>query len=397
MTVVFFLVEGQVNFYVHVQKEKDSIEAALNAGEKPNASLKLKNTSGKLFSEDSQKLNKVSAMSSELRIDNTNLDSKKVLYKIMTNGSYFGEVDIIFRRKRVYDLVTTTDCDLYILSRTEFENIVMNEYPHIFKELHNLAIKREEKDLSMINDTLKSLIDNGKSPCPEQSLEKMMTNITKNFKDSICTEVDNHEIVPLEEMFEEMKEKLPLEELLDNFEVSNSEDEQEKKDDYDSNDVKYHEIYSIGLEKMYSQFQDLNQNLKSKMDLQSKIEINQEHHKKNGRRERNRMTFVDNTKRLKSDTKTELPVNAEYLNAGRNSKGDLGGTTPGNSRFRKKKTLVGNGPNLGTNEEQSKLITELAKHAEAINEKMNDLLKRSEKLNENAKKLSGQIDTILRD
>lgn len=42
----------------------------------------------------------------------------KLLFKIMTNGSYFGEVDIIFRRKRVYDLVTASDCDFYILSRT---------------------------------------------------------------------------------------------------------------------------------------------------------------------------------------------------------------------------------------------------------------------------------------
>lgn len=41
-----------------------------------------------------------------------------MLFKIMTNGSYFGEVDIIFRRKRVYDLITASDCDMYILSRT---------------------------------------------------------------------------------------------------------------------------------------------------------------------------------------------------------------------------------------------------------------------------------------
>lgn len=354
----------------------------------------MRNNSGKLFAEESQKLSKISAISSDLRHEST-LDSKKVLYKIMTNGSYFGEVDIIFRRKRVYDLVTTTDCDLYILSRTEFENIVMNEYPHIFKELHNLAIKREEKDLSMIHDTLKNLIENDKNPCPEQSLEKMMGGITKKFKESICTEVDNHEIIPLEEMFEEMKEKLPLEELLDNFEVSNSEDEGGKKEDYDSNDVKYNEIYSIGLEKMYSQFQDLNQNLKSKMDLQSKIEVNQHQDKRNGRRERNRMTFVDNTKRMKSDTKSELPVTLEALNPNRGSRADLVGATPLN-RQKRKRTMLG-GPGAGGGEDQSKLITELAKHAEAINEKMNDLLKRSEKLNENAKKLSGQIDTVLRD
>jgi chaperonin cofactor prefoldin len=54
--------------------------------------------------------------------------------------------------------------------------------------------------------------------------------------------------------------------------------------------------------------------------------------------------------------------------------------------------------NLGQgNEDQDKLISMLARHAESINGKMTDLLKRSEKLSENAKRLSGQIDTMLRE
>ena len=182
--------------------------------------------------------------------------SDKLLFKIMTNGSYFGEVDIILRRKRVYYLVTASDCDLYILSRTEFENIVMNEYPHIFQEMKMLALKREEKDLSMIEASLRSARHDNNMRDWMQSMdnETIMKNIKKMFNESVSTEVDDHEVPPLETMFEDMKEKLPLEELLNNFEVSKSEDEDESNSSSNDSDIKFEDVTSIGLQKMYSQF-----------------------------------------------------------------------------------------------------------------------------------------------
>lgn len=173
----------------------------------------------------------------------------------MTNGSYFGEVDIIFRRKRVYDLITSSDCDLYILSRTEFENIVMNEYPHIYHEMKLLAIKRETKDITMVEDSLMRAKESKDKPwLAGVDVNAAMKNIKKLFKESIYTEVDNHEIQPLEEMFENMKEKLPLEELLNNFEVSNSDEHSDGEGASEDSDVKFEDVASIGLEKMYSQF-----------------------------------------------------------------------------------------------------------------------------------------------
>jgi hypothetical protein len=201
----------------------------------------------------------------------------------------------------------------------------MNEYPHIYHEMKKLAYKRELRDLNMIEDSLMRRMQPEKyaelkkkeikreespDPTPEEialkneimttpvtngdSLEKLMVKIRKSFQDSICTEVDNHEIVPLPQMFEEMKEKLPLEELLDNFEVSKSGDEEEEED-LDNSDVKFSDVMSIGLQKMYSQFQDLNQSLKNKIDLEAKIEVKQ--NKAGPGARRGRMgTFIDNTK-----------------------------------------------------------------------------------------------------
>jgi hypothetical protein len=134
----------------------------------------------------------------------------------------------------------------------------MNEYPHIYQEMKNLAFKREERDLEMIRDSLDRVMNLNKDKGTQ--VDMYMERIQRNFKNSVCTEVDNHEIMPLAEMFEEMKEKLPLEELLDNFEVSNSEDEDDEKDGddgshSDSSEVAFSDVNSIGLEKMYNQFQ----------------------------------------------------------------------------------------------------------------------------------------------
>lgn len=48
-------------------------------------------------------------------------------------------------------------------------------------------------------------------------------------------------------------------------------------------------------------------------------------------------------------------------------------------------------------EDRDRVLHQLTSHAESINSRMGDLLKRSERLNDNAKRLSGQIDSILRE
>lgn len=43
---------------------------------------------------------------------------KPIIFKTMTNGSYFGDTDIIQRRRRNCNLVATSECDCFTLSRT---------------------------------------------------------------------------------------------------------------------------------------------------------------------------------------------------------------------------------------------------------------------------------------
>ncbi len=121
--------------------------------------------------------------------------------------------------------------------------------------MKNLATHRQERDLNMIEDSMKRAKKNNEL-MESIVVETFMEKIRNKFESSKCTEIDNHEIVPLNQMFTEMKEKLPLEELLDNFDVSEGEGNKEDSDrDSASSEVQFEDVVSIGLEKMYSQFQ----------------------------------------------------------------------------------------------------------------------------------------------
>jgi len=95
---------------------------------------------------------------------NQNLQSLKDMYmperdkiinfKGMTNGSYFGEEDILLRRRRVYSVVATEETEAYYLSRIDFEKILMNEFPHILKELRHLCKKKEAKNQELMKKAI---------------------------------------------------------------------------------------------------------------------------------------------------------------------------------------------------------------------------------------------------
>lgn len=52
----------------------------------------------------------------------------------------------MMHRKRDCFARAQTRCDCFMLSRTDFENVVMEMYPHIFWELKIWAIKKEKAD-----------------------------------------------------------------------------------------------------------------------------------------------------------------------------------------------------------------------------------------------------------
>ncbi|KAL4438790.1 hypothetical protein ABPG74_013463 [Tetrahymena malaccensis] len=88
-------------------------------------------------------------------------ERKSITFKTMINGSYFGEIDIIMDRKRKYRCQAETACELYYMTRQEYEVIIKKEFPHIHQKLKKIAFDREKKNEEALK-ALKKLLRQAK-------------------------------------------------------------------------------------------------------------------------------------------------------------------------------------------------------------------------------------------
>ncbi|KAL4471127.1 hypothetical protein ABPG72_006508 [Tetrahymena utriculariae] len=88
-------------------------------------------------------------------------ERKSITFKTMINGSYFGEIDIIMDRKRKYRCQAETACELYYMTRQEYEVIIKKEFPHIHQKLKKVAFDREKKNEEALK-ALKKLLRQAK-------------------------------------------------------------------------------------------------------------------------------------------------------------------------------------------------------------------------------------------
>ena len=72
----------------------------------------------------------------------------------MSAGSYIGETDIIFNRRRKYTVKSANDCNMFYISRYDFKNIIENSFPQIYELLKKVAIEREKRDITIIKDVI---------------------------------------------------------------------------------------------------------------------------------------------------------------------------------------------------------------------------------------------------
>jgi len=102
---VFFLVKGKASFMLEPIKPSTG-------------------TAGKSHRNIYHKLNQQHNANIHSRNEDETLKSyiqneeSMVLFKMMTNGSYFGETDLILRRRRGHTIVAASKCDMYIINRT---------------------------------------------------------------------------------------------------------------------------------------------------------------------------------------------------------------------------------------------------------------------------------------
>ncbi len=73
------------------------------------------------------------------------LERKDIAFKDMIEGGYFGDLDIIFKRKRRYTMISTSESDFLIMTKQIFEEIVIKEYPEVYEEMTLVAFEREKR------------------------------------------------------------------------------------------------------------------------------------------------------------------------------------------------------------------------------------------------------------
>jgi len=70
------------------------------------------------------------------------IEKKQIPFKDMLEGGYFGEIDIIFKRTRSFSTRSAVDTDFLTLSKTIFEEVVVNDYPEVYEEMYLVAYER---------------------------------------------------------------------------------------------------------------------------------------------------------------------------------------------------------------------------------------------------------------
>ena len=73
------------------------------------------------------------------------LERKSIAFKDMIEGCYFGDIDIIFKRKRKFSVISAADSDFLTLSKYIFEDVIVKDYPEIYEEMTMVAYEREKR------------------------------------------------------------------------------------------------------------------------------------------------------------------------------------------------------------------------------------------------------------
>jgi CRP-like cAMP-binding protein len=63
----------------------------------------------------------------------------------MIEGGYFGDLDIVFGRKRRYSMISTVESEFLILTKQILEDIIVKEYPEVYEEMSMVALEREKR------------------------------------------------------------------------------------------------------------------------------------------------------------------------------------------------------------------------------------------------------------
>ena len=73
------------------------------------------------------------------------LEKRCITFKDMMEGGYFGDLDIVFKRKRRYSMISTMESDFLSMTKQIFEDVIVKDYPEVYEEMTLIATERERR------------------------------------------------------------------------------------------------------------------------------------------------------------------------------------------------------------------------------------------------------------
>lgn len=131
----------------------------------------------------------------------------------MIIGSYFGEIEIIFKVKRQNTTIAAEDTELLTISKQFYESIIILEYTEIHEEIKYLALIRSEKNVEaekFLNQTLNA----------NRERNSIMANLNKFNVKKQCL---RDQIVELRRIKKELETTHELERAYKSFEYNDVE------------------------------------------------------------------------------------------------------------------------------------------------------------------------------
>lgn len=227
---IYFLTEGEVTFYTKKQ-------------------LVTQEQKKQMMKQDAKMLKQYS------------FDGNKTSFvnKILKSVTYFGEVDIILKKNRRYFAQASNDCHLMILSRTDFESIVQQEFPQNFHEILDVALSRYESDLKVTAEIRNLIARRGLIHIPDSKVDEDIAE-EKNI---------NRLNVKTSDLYEQSKDHFPIEDLLK--EVEKRKDVQSKLEITDINLSKWNDEEEAELDILMGELEDCQRQLRTKLEAEDKI------------------------------------------------------------------------------------------------------------------------------
>lgn len=173
------------------------------------------------------------------------LSCRLLAFKLFGTGSYLGDEEIFFQTNRRFYLKAANDCELMLLSKIDFDNILKFEFPHIYKKLFSFAEKKLHHNLKIKNRlmTIIGKLSQNKPYVPGENVsDKNMSYCSRDLK----VRSENKKIATLHELYTQAEELHPIDMMFRNIDI------QEYEGSNDNNVEEFEDIKTPGLIKMYN-------------------------------------------------------------------------------------------------------------------------------------------------